>query len=230
MEPNQGDPLNTAPSPSPPPHLPPNLLLQAAEFATPGWKQHISKNVLPHPNLSRTLQFPPHLPYFHLFLSHPSESSFLKSSDFSWFADTLPSSRFSFILQKNISLSQPTSIPGCLPRLVQRGLLKGVSRQSGWVIFPKNNVSFGRWLDNSSFFFFFKARTMLSLLIYEDICIQESLVPSIHQKCTHFRSSICWSLNKIQNWASIKCLGQPWNLANMPYYFICTQYMFWITK
>lgn len=131
MEPNQGDPLNTAPSPSPPPHLPPNLLLQAAEFATPGWKQHISKNVLPHPNLSRTLQFPPHLPYFHLFLSHPSESSFLKSSDFSWFADTLPSSRFSFILQKNISLSQPTSIPGCLPRLVQRGLLKGVSRQSG---------------------------------------------------------------------------------------------------
>ena len=80
------------------------------------------------------------------------------------------------------------------------------------------------------FFFFFKARTMLSLLIYEDVCIQESLVPSIHQKCTHFRSSICWSLNKIQNWASIKCLGQPWNLANMPYYFICTQYMFWITK
>ena len=92
----RGTPRTPPPPPPPPPHLPPNLLLQAAEFATPGWKQHISKNVLPHPNLSRTLQFPPHLPYFHLFLSHPSESSFLKSSDFSWFADTLPSSRFSF--------------------------------------------------------------------------------------------------------------------------------------
>lgn len=92
--------------------------------------------------------------------------------------------------------------------------------------FPQTFFS-GHWLDNYVFNF-------LNMSHSESSCIR---ILQTWLSSTKYTPTMCtfltkkWrSPDKIQNWASFKCLGQPSYLANMPYYFICTQYMFRITE
>lgn len=127
------------------------------------WSSTYLENVFPNPDLSRTLVwFPPHLPFcpalrFTSILSPPSWNLRISLGLLTF--SLLASVSF---CKNTVSSSQPTSIPGWLPRLVSgsywrvslgkmaESSLQTLSSDTGWTV----NL-------------FLKARTILSFLVWE---------------------------------------------------------------
>lgn len=142
---------------------------------------------------------------------HP-QSSFLNSSDFFCFTCLLPSSISTSFCKKHLS-------PGAFQEGFQDQLGGDYWMVSlaKWLSRLPQDIFLGCWLDDSILCcWVFRMR----LSAYVNL-----------QDYTYTKNVYCrWPADMMEPFCNMElsfmdCLGQPSHLVNMPYYFICTQYM-----